>query len=302
LSGARLGRIFDARNPERSRSAMSHIQVPEDSSNARAVAVVGGMPVSSFAFSFPFFDIADIKVYRDGAAVSSGFTVSGTGDAVDGGFKSGSVTFSAEQSNCTIVIERDVALSRTDDFPYPSPTFNIKVLNTTLDRIFAIFQQFRRQSSGTLRAPPGDTAPIGEMPGTAARAGKLFGFDDAGNPVASNLTLAQMEAGAVDAAAAAAAAAGSAANASAVSATAASRAGEAAASAAAAAAAAAAVQGLLPSVALGSRFVGFRIVDANLLLDLGDQSVPIDAYADWGFLPLAAVVGVGSSQNLTLTY
>jgi hypothetical protein len=165
---------------------MPHIQVPEDSSNARVVHVVGGTPQTVFAFAFPFFAIADIKVYKDGAAVSSGFTVAGAGATVDGGFESGSVAFSAAQSNCTIVIERDVALSRTDDFPYPSPVFNIKVLNTALDRIFAIFQQFRRLFARTLRQPAGDTVAIGELPAAALRANKFLGFDATGAAVAAS--------------------------------------------------------------------------------------------------------------------
>ncbi len=163
---------------------MPHIQVPEDSSNARVVHVVGATPVSTFAFSFPFFATADIKVYKDGAAVSSGITVAGTGGAVDGGYSSGSVTFSVAQSNCTIVIERDVALSRTDDFPYPSPVFNIKVLNTSLDRVFAIFQQFRRLFARALLQPVGDTTAIGELPAAAVRAGKMMGFDSNGAVIA----------------------------------------------------------------------------------------------------------------------
>jgi hypothetical protein len=165
---------------------MPHIQVPEDSSNARAVSVVGDTPISNLAFSFPFFATGDIKVYKDGAAVSSGFTVTGVGSAVDGGYSSGNVAFDTAQSNCTIVIERDVPLSRTEDFPYPSPTFNIKALNTALDRIVATFQQFRRLFVRTLRQPAGDTVELSELPLAAERANKLLGFDSTGALLATS--------------------------------------------------------------------------------------------------------------------
>ena len=165
---------------------MPHIQVPEDSSNARAVSVVGDTPISSLAFSFPFFETGDIKVYKDGAAVSSGFTVTGVGSAVDGGYSSGNVAFGTAQSNCTIVIERDVPLSRTEDLAYPSPTFNIKALNTALDRIVATFQQFRRLFLRTLRQPVGDTVELGELPLAAERANKFLGFDSTGALLAAS--------------------------------------------------------------------------------------------------------------------
>ncbi len=160
---------------------MAHITVPEDPSNGRSETVVGGTPQDEFNFTFPYFDSADITVYIDGEATQD-FTVTGTGSAVDGGYSSGTVTLDTPVSDVTVVIEREVSLARTEDFPYPSSTFNIRALNTALDRIYAILQQFRRKLTRALRQPVTDTDEIADIPAKADRALMLLGFDANGDP------------------------------------------------------------------------------------------------------------------------
>lgn len=160
---------------------MAHITVPEDSNNGRSETVVGSTPQDEFPFTYPYFSDDDIKVYIDGV-VETGFTVTGTGSAVDGGYSSGKVTLNTPVSDVTVVTEREIALSREEDFPYPSSTLNIKALNTALDRFIAIFQQFRRKLTRTLRQPVGDVDELEDLPPAASRAGQVFVWDEDGQP------------------------------------------------------------------------------------------------------------------------
>ncbi|MCM0018908.1 MAG: hypothetical protein NBV67_02845 [Tagaea sp.] len=157
-------------------ASTDHIQVPEDATDARKETVVGGTPQTVFDFAWPYFNAADIKVYVDGALQSTGYTLA-PATTREGGFLGGVVTFGTAIVNKTVILERDVALSRVEDLPYPSNTLNIQALNTGLDRIVAIFQQFRRLFKRTIRAPIADTLDLDELPIAAQRAGLLLGFD-----------------------------------------------------------------------------------------------------------------------------
>lgn len=163
-------------------ASIDHIQVPEDATDARKETVVGSTPQTVFDFAWPYFNAADIKVYVDGALQSGTYTLAPM-TTKEGGFEGGLVTFGTAIVNKTVIIERDVALLRTEDFPYPSEMLNIQALNTGLDRIVAIFQQFRRLFKRTIRAPIADTLDLGELPVAAQRAGLLLGFDGNGQLV-----------------------------------------------------------------------------------------------------------------------
>jgi hypothetical protein len=160
----------------------NHIQVPEDATDARKEIAVGGTPQSVFDFPWPYFNVADIKVYVDGVLQTTGYTLAPTATK-EGGFEGGTVTFAVALTNKTVIVEREVALSRTDDFPYPSNKLAIQALNTALDRVTALFQQFRRLFKRTIRAPIADTLDLGELPVAAQRAGLLLGFDGNGQLV-----------------------------------------------------------------------------------------------------------------------
>ena len=163
-----------------------HIQIPEDLTEARKETVVGSTPTSVFDFSWPYFNAEDNKVYVDGVLQTTGYTLT-PDETKEGGFLGGEVEFDVALTDCTVILERDVALSRQDDFEYPSNKLNIRALNTAFDRIYGILQQFRRLFKRTVRQPLSDTDEIGELPVAASRAGKLFGFDQDGNPVATSL-------------------------------------------------------------------------------------------------------------------
>ena len=156
----------------------SHITIPATSP---IITYAGNGTQTAFPVPFPYFTPADVQVFVGGVLQATGYSLSGT--AADAGFSSGTVTFSTAPANgAAIVIRRVVVPQRTTDFGYPSQTFDIRALNTELDRLVAMLQERDALDSSALRGPPGET--IAEIPSAAARAGKLLGFDLASNPIA----------------------------------------------------------------------------------------------------------------------
>ena len=111
---------------------------------------------TSFTVPFEFFANADLKVYNGStllafnASPSSASQYSVTGAGVTGG---GSITLggSGATLNDIITISRDIAISRTTDFP-TSGAFQIASLNEELDKIVAMAQQLERDLKFSPRA------------------------------------------------------------------------------------------------------------------------------------------------------
>jgi len=102
---------------------------------------------TTFSVPFEFFTVNDIKVYNGSsllsynASPSSASQYSVTGAGVTGG---GSITLGGGATlNDIITIYRDLAISRSTDFP-TSGAFQIDSLNTELDKIIAMSQQLER--------------------------------------------------------------------------------------------------------------------------------------------------------------
>jgi hypothetical protein len=158
---------------------MPHITIPDTSP---FIGYTATPAQSVFPIPFPFFGTSDIVVTVDGVTQVSGFTVTGT--AVTGGFSSGTLTFATSMAGGEEVgIRRNTPILRTTDFPYPSPTLSIHALNTELDRLYAIQQERRQDAARALLVPDTDPVPA-RIPGVAARAGMLAGFDSSGNMIA----------------------------------------------------------------------------------------------------------------------
>ena len=102
---------------------------------------------TSFSVPFEFFTVSDIKVFNGtsqltyNASPSSASQYSVTGAGVSGG---GSITLGGGATvNDIITIYRDLAVSRSTDFP-TSGAFQIDSLNTELDKVIAMIQQVER--------------------------------------------------------------------------------------------------------------------------------------------------------------
>lgn len=154
---------------------MAHVTIPAD---GPFISYTGDGTTVAFAFPFPFFDAADITVYLDGVAQSGDYTVSG--DALDGGFSDGTVTFdTAPASSVVVDMVRRLDVERVTDFPYPSQVLDIQSLNTELDRIVAMIQGVGLDSRRAVRVPEAEIG-IDELPGYDDRASKVIGFDVTG--------------------------------------------------------------------------------------------------------------------------
>mgnify|MGYP001227125149 FL=1 len=153
---------------------------------------------TQLTIDFPFFSLDDINVIVTSAAGvdttltrGSGtgtFAVNGT--AVDDGFSGGNITLGDTYASGTkFTIFRDIAVSRTTDFPTSGP-FNISSLNTELDRIIAIEQELETAITRTLSLPDSDTTTTLTLPNVDNRKGKTLAFNASSGAVEAGPTIA----------------------------------------------------------------------------------------------------------------
>ncbi|CAN5240657.1 hypothetical protein BH10PSE1_BH10PSE1_28230 [soil metagenome] len=129
---------------------MANVTVPPFDTAPQTV--VGATPQSVFSFGFPFWAAADIIVLIDNVELStSAYTVAGAfiqnGDAVEGGYGSGTVTLNTPVTNVTVTLDRFVVASRESQFSRSSP-LAMPSLNSDLNKQTARDQDMRRQIVG----------------------------------------------------------------------------------------------------------------------------------------------------------
>ena len=155
---------------------MATITIP-DEAVVETTAVVGAD--DEFTFSFSFFDDADVLVYKDGVLEVS-YTVAGV-TGFDGGFDGGTVTLAAAVSSCTIVIERSVSQSRTENFP-STGGLSIAGLNKAFNKTTAWVQELQSRIDRKIGFDSNNEDEPGAISANAAtRASKLVGFDGSGD-------------------------------------------------------------------------------------------------------------------------
>ena len=148
---------------------------------------------TSFAIGFEFYQIADVKVYKNGTLLtynatpsgSSQYSITGTASASDNAYEfgaGGSITLGAGASaNDIIVIIRDISVERTTDFPN-SGAFDITSLNTQLDTLTSIVADVKTQTDRSVKLLDTDTVSATvTLPAKATRQSKILGFDANGN-------------------------------------------------------------------------------------------------------------------------
>jgi hypothetical protein len=147
-----------------------------------------------FAYSFPIFADADLKVYQGSTllTLTTHYTVSGA--ATDNG---GNVTLvTGATLNDIITICRDLPVARTSDFQANGDLL-AETLNDDLDKIVMMAQQ---NESGLVRKiglQLQDEDATMELPVKATRSTKMLGFDSDGDVTVSNSTVTEID-GAVD--------------------------------------------------------------------------------------------------------
>ena len=153
----------------------------------------GGQTV--FTIGFEFFATGDIKVFRNGTALTynatpgsvAQFSVQGTTNASDSAYEfgaGGTVTLGAgATADDSIVIVRDIVVERTTDFT-PAASFDVTALNTQLDILMAMMAEREESSSRSIRLPLAETTTGFDMqlPAKASRASKMLEFDGVWRP------------------------------------------------------------------------------------------------------------------------
>ena len=173
-----------------------------------------------YAIPFLLLDAADLQITLDGTLVTTGFTLSGVGDPTS------SCTFTAPPTGDLLFL-MVVPFQRLADYQI-NGDFLAQTVNRDYDRLWLAIKQLSRDNTRGLTVSLLEPEGIPPLPAKASRALKMLAFDADGDPITSNLTLAQLEqqpALALESAAQAAASASAAsdsANASGVSATASS--------------------------------------------------------------------------------
>lgn len=169
-----------------------------------------------FPINYRFFTKTDLKVFwlrPDGTVhllvLDSEYTVQGAGNE-DGG---SITTVGTPLNGGTLTIARIMTATQLTSFRNQGEFF-AEIHEDAFDKLVMLVQQAIDNQGRGLTVPVSD--PVGldlEMPGAAFRATKMLGFDSAGSPIQSTMTMQQIEqqpALAVASAQAAAAAAGTA--------------------------------------------------------------------------------------------
>ena len=112
---------------------MAHITVAD--TTPRVDFSVGGSSTTAFAFTFTFYDAADLAVYVAGVkkTLTTDYTVAGTSGR-DNGFIGGTVTLNTGVTNTTVNVLLDIPIARSTDFANSGP-FAPATLNTELDKM-----------------------------------------------------------------------------------------------------------------------------------------------------------------------
>lgn len=154
----------------------------------------------TFGFDSAVFADTDLKVYDGDALKVLGvdYTVARNPD------RTGAATFMAPPAvGAKVLLVRDVAASQSKSFP-AFAAFPAEQVTEALDKLTVLVQQLGAGLARKLGVTDTDGMAGFTLPAIAARAGKLLGFTDDGEMVASNKTIAEIEAGADTAAAQAA--------------------------------------------------------------------------------------------------
>lgn len=155
-----------------------------------------------YAIPFLLLDAADLQITLNGAPVTTGFTLSGIGSHAS------SCTFSVAPTG-DLLFQMVLTFQRLADYQ-TNGDFLAGTVNRDYDRLWLAVKQLARDNNRGLTVSLQEPEGIPPLPAKAVRSLKMLAFDVDGNPVPSNLTLAQIEqqpALALDSAAAAAASA-----------------------------------------------------------------------------------------------
>lgn len=182
--------------------------------NTPRVSYTATSSQTAFTIPFEFFNITDLKVYKNtalmtfnsSASTNTTYKVTGTSSTTDSAYEfgdGGTVTFgSGLTSGDIVVIIRETPIERTSDFAV-NGTFDVTALNTQQDKFTSMIADVDQQSSRSLKLYDYDTVSATTfVPVKATRANKILSFDTDGNvsvstqPLAGGVTVSSLGAGA----------------------------------------------------------------------------------------------------------
>ena len=156
---------------------MAHVTVAD--TVPRVDFTVGGSSTTNFAFTFTFYDNADIAVYVGGTkqTLTTHYTITGTA-GTDNGFVGGTVVLGTGVTNTTVSVLLDIAAARSTDFPSSGP-FNVTTLNTELDKFTSINRQLEHKLTRAVSMTEAEIdGPAMTLPAKADRLGKYLAFNE----------------------------------------------------------------------------------------------------------------------------
>lgn len=138
-------------------------------------------------YSIPFLllDDEDLVVTLDGVEVTSGFTLSGIGSPTS------SATFDVAPTGDLLFL-LVIPFQRLADYQL-NGDFLASTVNNDFDRIWLALKELRRDDQRALSVNPLEPEGIPPLPVADLRQLRVLAFDADGDPVPSNLTLAQIE-------------------------------------------------------------------------------------------------------------
>ncbi|BAQ87936.1 tail fiber [uncultured Mediterranean phage uvMED] len=141
----------------------------------RVQYTVGSSSTTTFAYGFPIFQDADLKVFVGSTlkTLTTHYTVTGAGTTSGGNVV---MTTGNEVTNADVTIVRDITISRTTDFP-TSGSFQVDSLNTELDTITAVQQELEDDISRSLKLSDEDSTATLTLPLKDARKGRYLAFN-----------------------------------------------------------------------------------------------------------------------------
>ena len=182
--------------------------------NTPRVSYTASSNQTAFTVPFEFFNITDLKVYKNtalmtfnsSATTNTTYKVTGTSSTTDSAYEfgdGGTVTFGAGlTAGDIVVIIRETPIERTSDFPV-NGTFDVTALNTQQDKFTYMIADVDQQSSRSIKLYDYDTVAVSTfLPVKATRANKILSFDTNGNvsvstqPLAGGVTVSTLSAGA----------------------------------------------------------------------------------------------------------
>ena len=141
----------------------------------RVQYTVGSSSTTTFAYGFPIFQDADLKVFVGSTlkTLTTHYTVTGAGTTSGGNVV---MTTGNEVTNADVTNVRDITISRTTDYP-TSGSFLDDSLNTELDTITAVQQELEDDISRSLKLSDEDATATLTLPLKDARKGRYLAFN-----------------------------------------------------------------------------------------------------------------------------